>query len=62
MSSLRGKIVFVTGASSGIGRSCAQAFAAEGAWLLLAARRVDRVRKLAEELKNLHGTESFVFA
>jgi serine 3-dehydrogenase len=62
MSSLRGKIVFVTGASSGIGRSCARAFAAEGAWLLLAARRVDRVRKLAEELKALHGTESFVFA
>jgi len=62
MSSLRGKIVFVTGASSGIGRSCAQAFAAEGAWLLLASRRVDRVRKLAEELKKLHGTESFVFA
>ncbi len=62
MSSLRGKIVFVTGASSGIGRSCARAFAAQGAWLLLAARREDRVRKLAEELKSLHGAESYVFA
>ena len=62
MSSLRGKIVFVTGASSGIGRSCARAFAAEGAWLLLAARRVERLKKLAEELKGLYGTESYVFA
>ena len=36
---LKNKIVFITGASSGIGKATAHAFAAEGARLLLAARR-----------------------
>ncbi len=44
------RIVFVTGASSGIGRSCAVAFARGGAHLILAARRVERVESLASEL------------
>src|SRR5208337_4658541 len=43
--SLKGKIVFITGASSGIGAATALAFADKGARLLLAARRA---RKLAE--------------
>ncbi len=43
MTKLEGQIVFITGASSGIGAACARAFAGEGARLLLAARRADRI-------------------
>jgi NADP-dependent 3-hydroxy acid dehydrogenase YdfG len=46
---LKGKIVFVTGASSGIGAATALAFAAEGARLLLAARRADKLATVAAE-------------
>jgi NADP-dependent 3-hydroxy acid dehydrogenase YdfG len=46
---LKGKIVFVTGASSGIGAATALAFAAEGARLLLAARRAYKLATVAAE-------------
>ncbi len=48
--SLQDKIVFITGASSGIGEACARAFAAQGAKLVLCARRYERLQKLAESL------------
>jgi NADP-dependent 3-hydroxy acid dehydrogenase YdfG len=48
--SLKDRIVFITGASSGIGAACARAFAAEGARLLLAARRVDRIEAMKADL------------
>ncbi|HEX4020480.1 MAG TPA: SDR family oxidoreductase [Acidobacteriaceae bacterium] len=51
MHSLKGKTVFITGASSGIGAACAHRFAAEGARLLLAARRVDRLQKMQAQLQ-----------
>jgi NADP-dependent 3-hydroxy acid dehydrogenase YdfG len=44
---LKGKIVFITGASSGIGAATAVAFAAEGARLLLAARRAGKLAQVA---------------
>lgn len=44
---LKGKIVFITGASSGIGAATALAFAAEGARLLLAARRAGKLAEIA---------------
>lgn len=47
---LKGKIVFVTGASSGIGAACAEAFSAQGAKLLMAARRIERLQTLAKRL------------
>ncbi|WP_158793495.1 SDR family NAD(P)-dependent oxidoreductase, partial [Granulicella sp. L60] len=50
MASLKEKIVFITGASSGIGRATAIAFAQEGARLLLCARRLDRLQELHQPL------------
>jgi NAD(P)-dependent dehydrogenase (short-subunit alcohol dehydrogenase family) len=46
-----GRVVFITGASSGIGEALARAFAAEGADLALLARRTDRLAALAEALR-----------
>jgi len=51
--SLKGKIVFVTGASSGIGAATAWAFAAEGARLLLAARRAGKLAQVASRALEL---------
>jgi 3-hydroxy acid dehydrogenase / malonic semialdehyde reductase len=62
MYSLKNKVVFITGASAGIGHACAGAFAAQGARLLLAARRADRLEKRAGELEAAFGTASHVFA
>ena len=47
---LTNQSVLVTGASSGIGKACAEAFAAKGCRLLLAARRSDLLEELAKEL------------
>jgi 3-hydroxy acid dehydrogenase/malonic semialdehyde reductase len=50
MTSTKLGTVFVTGASSGFGAAVARRFAAEGARVVVAARRADRVRDLAREL------------
>jgi 3-hydroxy acid dehydrogenase/malonic semialdehyde reductase len=49
--SLKGKIVFVTGASSGIGAATALVFAAQGARVLLAARRAEKLAEVASTAK-----------
>jgi len=46
MSKMRGKVVLVTGASSGIGAATALGFAREGARLLVCARRLERLQKM----------------
>lgn len=53
---LKDRLVLITGASAGIGEACAEAFAREGARLILAARRHDRLTSLAARLASDHGT------
>jgi NADP-dependent 3-hydroxy acid dehydrogenase YdfG len=48
---LHDRVVFITGASSGIGAACARVFAAEGARLLLAARRSERLQSAEPDLR-----------
>jgi len=48
---LSNKVVFITGASSGIGAACARLFARDGARLLLAARRLERLKELEPSLR-----------
>jgi NADP-dependent 3-hydroxy acid dehydrogenase YdfG len=56
---LAGKIVFITGASSGIGQATARAFAAQGAKLLLCARRQEKLTELAAELDQAEDVYTF---
>lgn len=55
--SMRQKIALITGASSGIGAACARLLAQDGARLILAARRTDKLQTLASELQAQHGIE-----
>lgn len=50
MGDLNGSVVAITGASAGIGAATARALVDEGASVVLGARRVDRLREMAEEL------------
>jgi len=56
--SLKNKWVLITGASSGFGAAAARAFGATGAKLLLGARRVDRLKKVAAEAKRSGAAEA----
>lgn len=58
MSLLYNKIVFITGASSGIGKACAELFAKEKANLILTARRVERIKTLAKKLEKEFGIKT----
>lgn len=53
MENLHGAVVVVAGASSGIGRATALAFAREGARLVLASRREDLLEEVAEDCRDL---------
>ena len=47
---IKGKVVVITGASSGLGEAAARHLAALGAKLVLGARRIDKLQKLSKEL------------
>ncbi len=55
MSILQGRVVVVTGASSGIGEACAVEFVNKGAKVVLAARRQERLDALVEKIESMGG-------
>ncbi|HYA40467.1 MAG TPA: SDR family oxidoreductase [Syntrophobacteraceae bacterium] len=52
---IEGKVVVITGASSGLGEATARLLSAQGATVVLGARRVDRIESLADELTGSGG-------
>lgn len=58
---LKNKIVFITGASSGIGAACAKQFAQKGARLLLCARQLDLLNQIAAQLHDEYQAETYTF-
>lgn len=57
---IRDKIVFISGASSGIGEATARRFAKEGAILLLCARNMEKLHSLKGELEKEYGAKVYV--
>lgn len=57
---LDGKVVIITGANSGIGAAAARIFAAEGAKVVLGARRSDRLQHAVDEIVRLGGDAAFL--
>ena len=60
MTDMKDKVALITGASSGIGRATAEAFAVAGASVVLAARREDELAALSNEIESKGGKASFV--
>jgi 3-hydroxy acid dehydrogenase/malonic semialdehyde reductase len=60
MESINNKTVLITGTSSGFGEACARLFAENGAKLILTARREDKLKKLAKELKDKFYSETII--
>lgn len=56
MSNIQGKVVLITGASSGIGEAAARLIAAKGAHVVLGARRTDRLEKLVADINAQGGS------
>lgn len=56
MSGIQGKVIAITGASSGIGEAAARELARRGAKVVLGARRTDRLEKLVAEIEAAGGT------
>ncbi len=62
MQLLQDKIVFITGATSGIGAACAREFAKQGAKLILCARRENMLAELTDQLEKDFNAKSYCLA
>lgn len=60
MQNIKGKVVAITGASSGMGKAIAKELAKNGAKVVLGARRTELLQQLAEEIKSEGGQAAFV--
>ena len=58
---IQGKVIVITGASSGMGEAAARHLADKGAKIVMAARRADRIEAIANELKQ-QGKEALAIA
>ncbi|KTC12564.1 SDR family oxidoreductase [Pseudomonas sp. ICMP 10191] len=59
MSNIQGKVVLITGASSGIGEAAARLISAKGAHVVLGARRIERLQTLAADIEAQGGSAGF---
>jgi NADP-dependent 3-hydroxy acid dehydrogenase YdfG len=59
MSNIRGKVVLITGASSGIGEAAARLIAARGALVLVGARRTERLQRLVADIQAQGGVADY---
>ncbi|WP_457789877.1 SDR family oxidoreductase [Pseudomonas sp. PL-6] len=59
MKNVEGKVIVITGASSGIGEATARLLASRGAKVMLGARRTDRLEQIAGEIQGTGGTAAF---
>ncbi len=57
--SIKDKVVIITGGSSGIGEAIARRLAAEGAKVMLTARREDRMKEIVEDIKGKGGQAAY---
>jgi len=60
MNDMKGKVALITGASSGIGKATAEAFAKKGAHVVVAARRKEELNKVVASVKALGGKASAI--
>jgi len=60
MENIKGKVVVITGASSGIGEAIAITLANKGAKVVLAARRADRLQELVKQVRSTGGEAAYL--
>lgn len=59
MENMKGKVVAITGASSGIGEAIARHLAAQGAKVVLGARRVDNLKTIVDSINSEGGSAAY---